>query len=291
MELYNADISTPALLLNLNKTEYHKMNTPTNPFKDQTTMVYQPSLVCNSTIKKAANNNHYKPLVAPKIIKDPPVEFATALIHEVRNPLTNINLAVEMLGSAIKDNQLKIYLDIITRSSIRINSLICDLLKHQENEVPVEKHSIHQLLDEVLEMAGDRMRLKKISVLKDYTSNDCKIELNRLEMLIGLTNIVVNAIDAMTPGKGELKLVTKSIDGMRVIQIEDNGCGISKENLKNIFKPYFTNKESGLGIGLATTYNILRSNNVGINVESEEGRGTRFILTFEEKHQYRQCSN
>ena len=155
----------------------------------------------------------------------------------------------------------------------------------------VEKHSMHQLLDEVLEMADDRMRLKKISVLKDYTSNDCKIELNRLEMLIGLTNIVVNAIDAMTPGKGELKLVTKSIDGIRVIQIEDNGCGISKENLKNIFKPHFTNKIGGLGIGLAATYNILRLNNVSVNIESEEGQGTRFILTFEEKHRYSQCSN
>jgi signal transduction histidine kinase len=196
-----------------------------------------------------------------------------------------------MLGSAITDNRLKVYLDIIKRSSIRINSLICDLLKNQENEVQVEKHSIHQLLDEVLVMAGDRMRLKKIAVWKDYTSDDCKIELNRLKMLIGLTNIVVNAIDAMTPGKGKLKLVTKSIEGRYVIQIEDNGCGISKENLKNIFKPYFTNKGSGLGIGLATTYNILRSNNVGIKVESEEGRGTRFILTFEEIHQNRQCSN
>ena len=284
-------INTTTFLLNSKRTENHKMNTPANPFKAKTTIVYQPSLVCDSTIKKATNNNHRKPLVVPKIIKDPPVEFAAALIHEVRNPLTNINLAVEMLGSAIRDNRLQVYLDIITRSSIRINSLICDLLKHQENEVQVEKHSMHQLLDEVLEMAGDRMRLKKIAVWKDYTSGDSKIELNRLEMLIGLTNIVVNAIDAMTPGKGELKLVTKSIDGIRVIQIEDNGCGISKENLKNIFKPYFTNKGGGLGIGLATTSNILRSNNVGIKVESEEGRGTRFILTFEEKHQYRQCSN
>jgi len=287
-----ADINTPTFLLNFNKTECHKMNTPTNFFKDKTTIVYQPSLVCDSTIKKAANNNnHYKLLVAPEVIKDPPVEFATALIHEVRNPLTNINLAIEMLGSAIEDNRLKVYLDIIKRSSIRINSLICDLLKYQVNEVQVEKHSIHQLLDEVLEMAGDRMRLRKIAVWKDFTSDDFKIELNRLEMLIGLTNIVINAIDAMTPGKGKLKLVTKSIDGGYVIQIEDNGCGIGKENLKNIFKPYFTNKGSGLGIGLATTYNILRSNNVGIKVESEEGRGTRFILTFEEKHPNRQCSN
>jgi len=268
------------------------MNPLTISFNDKTTIVYQPSLAFDSSIKTAINNNkRYKPRVTSKIIKDPQVEFASALVHEVRNPLTNINLAVEMLGSAIKDNQLKKYLDIITRSSIRINSLICDLLKYQENEVEVEKHSIHQLLDEVLEMAGDRMRLKKIAVWKDYASNDCKIELNRLEMLIGLTNIVVNAIDSMTPGEGELKLVTKSIEGRYVMQIEDNGCGISKENLTNIFKPYFTNKAGGLGIGLATTHSILRSNNVGVNVESEEGQGTRFILTFEEKYQYSQCSN
>ena len=76
-----------------------------------------------------------------------------------------------------------------------------------------------------------------------------------------------------------------------MIQIEDNGCGISKENLKYIFKPYFTNKPGGLGLGLATTYDILQSNHVGVNVESEEGKGTRFILSFEEKHQYSQCSN
>src|SRR5687768_5497396 len=101
------------------------MNSPTISLNDKTTIVYQPSHVCDSTIKKGTNNNnHHKPLEATKIIKDSSVQFATSLIHEVRNPLTNINLAVEMLGSAIKDNQLKIYLDILTRSSIRINSLI-----------------------------------------------------------------------------------------------------------------------------------------------------------------------
>ena len=267
------------------------MSPLTISFNDKTAIVYQPSLV-DSTIKAATNNNiRYKLPVPTKKRKDLQAQFASALVHEVRNPLTNINLAIEMLESTINGDDLKIYVDIIRRSSNRINSLILDLLKYQEDEVQVEKHSIHQLLDEVLEMAGDRMRLKKIAVRKDYASNDCKIELNRLKMLIGLTNIVVNAIDAMTPGKGELKLVTKSIEGRYVIQIEDNGCGISKEKLKNIFKPYFTDKAGGLGMGLATTYHILRSNNVGVNVESEEGKGTSFILTFGEKHQYSQCSN
>jgi signal transduction histidine kinase len=84
----------------------------------------------------------------------------------------------------------------------------------------------------------------------------------------------------MTSGKGQLTLLTKSMDNGYIIQIEDNGCGISKGNLKYIFKPYFTKKPGGLGLGLATTYDILRSNHVGINIESVLGKGTRFILLF-----------
>jgi C4-dicarboxylate-specific signal transduction histidine kinase len=100
-------------------------------------------------------------------------------------------------------------------------------------------------------------------------------------MKIALTNIIVNAIDAMTTGKGQLTLITKSIESRYVVMINDNGCGISKENLKNIFKPYYTNKPSGLGIGLAATANILRSNNIRVNVNRRETKGTCFILLFD----------
>jgi hypothetical protein len=71
------------------------MNPHIISFNDKTTIVYQPSLAFDSSIKTAINNNkRYKPRVASKIIKDPQVEFVSALVHEVRNPLTNINLAV-----------------------------------------------------------------------------------------------------------------------------------------------------------------------------------------------------
>jgi signal transduction histidine kinase len=228
------------------------------------------------------SSNLFKSLTPPKIVQKKPGLLASALAHEVRNPLSNINLAVEMLKSMNGGDDQKIYLDIIMRSSVRINDLIKELLKYQEaDEVQAEKHSIHQLLDEVLVMIEDRIMLKNIAIRKDYAAQDCKIILNGPKMKIALTNIIINAIDAMTSGKGELKLVTRSIDGNYVIQIEDNGCGIGKGDLKNIFKPYFTNKPGGLGLGLATTYHILRSNHVGVNVESNEGGGTRFMLMFE----------
>ena len=219
------------------------------------------------------------PWIAAKL-NDDRGSFITALVHELRNPLTNIKLSVELLEFASTDDKWKTFLDIIRRSSMRINDLINDLLKNKQDEVGVERHSIHQLLDEALELARDRISLKKIVVIKKY-EQDCKLTLNGPEMKIALTNIMVNAIDAMTTGEGQLTLMTKSLESRYILMIKDNGCGISKENLKNIFKPYYTNKPGGLGIGLATTANILRSNNVRVNIESGETKGTCFILLFE----------
>ena len=215
-------------------------------------------------------------------VKHTEVRFASILAHEVRNPLTNIDLAIELLNASVKTADLKVYTDIIRRSSARINDLVNELLKYQEAEkVPAESHSMHQLLNEVLEMARDRILLKNIIVCKSYAEQDYYIVVNGPKMKIALTNIIINAIDAMDVKNGRLKLSTELTQGKYVIQIEDNGCGISPENLKNIFKPYFTDKPGGLGLGLAAAKDIFRSNHVAVNIQSEEGQGTRFMLIFE----------
>jgi signal transduction histidine kinase len=209
-------------------------------------------------------------------------QFASALVHEIRNPLTNINLATDMLKFTLITDEQKAYIDIIARASIRINNLTADLLAYcQTGEVHVENYSIHQLLDDVLAMTEDRIKLKNITVNKYYTMLDAKILVNKQNIKIALTNIIVNAIDAMPSKKGYLNLVTKSTNGKCIIEITDNGIGISKENLRNIFKPYFSNKPGGMGLGLSTTLNILESNHVGIDVQSEPGTGTNFILSFD----------
>lgn len=208
-------------------------------------------------------------------------KFISTLVHEIRNPLTNISLSVELLGSVITDDNLKTYLDIISRNTARINDLVKQLLKPQvAGEVNSNKYSIHELLDEVIETEKDRIRLKSISVKKEYAVAGCEVVVDKAKFKIALTNIIINAIDAMTPGTGALTVSTTSIAGITVIKIKDNGCGISKENLKNIYSPYYSNKPGGLGIGLASTYSILNANHVEIDVESEEGTGTCFTLSF-----------
>jgi len=224
----------------------------------------------------------FKSLISPKPAPVQPGQFVAALAHEVRNPLSNINLAVEMLKSTILDDDQKLYLDIIMRGSGRINDLVRDLLTScQPDELKAERHSVHQLLDEVLAMTKDRILLKNISIRKNYTTADCKIWVHKQKIQIALTNIIINAIDAMPSKRGELILITRSVYGKCVIEIKDNGIGISKANLGKIFKPYFTNKPGGMGLGLSTTLDILHSNYAHVDVQSEEGKGTRFILSFD----------
>ncbi len=230
--------------------------------------------------------NPFKFLILHKKVQKDPDQFASALAHEVRNPLATINLAVQMLKSPIKILEPTLYLDIILKASGQINDLITDLLNSwQPGKMQPEKYSIHQLLDEALAMAEDRILLKNITVRKDYTTLDCKILVDKQKIKIALTNIIINALDAMPSEKGKLILITKSINDKCVIEIEDNGSGISKENLPHIFTPYFTGKAGGMGLGLSTTVDILHSNHATAEVESEEGKGTRFILSFGKERQ------
>jgi signal transduction histidine kinase len=211
-----------------------------------------------------------------------PDRFAS-LAHEIRNPLSTMTLAAEMLKSITTEDDQKKFLDMIIRGTRRINDILADIHSvSRGNEMNTGKHSVNQLLDEALEIAGDKIRLNDITVRKNYAIEDFKIEINRPQILIALTNIIINAVDAMAGVKGVLTLVTISTVETCIVQIEDNGCGIREENLNNIFEPYFTNKPDGLGLGLATTRNILRSNHVGLNVKSTVAKGTNFVLRFGE---------
>jgi signal transduction histidine kinase len=208
--------------------------------------------------------------------------FFSGLAHEIRNPLSNIKLAAEMLRSMGIDPNLQSYLDIILRGSDKINGIVTDLLHSTyEHEIRLAKHSVVQLMDEILDDTRDRVRLKNIKVCRKYAATDDNIEMHRPKIKIALTNIIINAIEAMPEITGELNLVTKRIGDKYCVQIGDNGCGISVANLKNIFRPYYSDKPGGLGIGLAATRDILKSENVTINVRSEKEKGTWFVLLFD----------
>jgi signal transduction histidine kinase len=206
--------------------------------------------------------------------------LARTIAHEVRNPLTNIDLSLEHLkGSSEEDREM--YFDIIRRNSKRINQLITELLNSSKPaELKLNSCPVNNLLDQTLELAIDRLKLKEIRLEKNYNAVNCEINIDSDKMKTALLNLLINAIEAMQPGKGVLKVSSAVIDKRCVITIEDNGSGIEKENLEHLFEPFFSKKSQGMGLGLTATQNIVLTHNGTIDVESDPGKGTKFSVGF-----------
>ncbi|MEO5682398.1 MAG: CHASE3 domain-containing protein [Chitinophagaceae bacterium] len=209
--------------------------------------------------------------------------IARTIAHEVRNPLTNINLAMEQLKSEMSgDEDNSILFEMVQRNSNRINQLITDLLNSTKFvELSYGKTSINDLVDEALDMAKDRIALYNTSVVKQYSEDICDVEVDKEKLKIAFLNIIVNAIEAMEPGKGVLKIVTKGENNKCVIEISDNGSGMDKESMSRLFEPYFTSKPKGNGLGLTNTQNIILNHRGTIQAESEKGKGTTFTISLE----------
>lgn len=207
--------------------------------------------------------------------------IARVIAHEVRNPLTNINLATEQLRSELEDNDSsEMLFSMISRNSERINQLVSDLLNSTRvTELTFVDASINEILDAAIELAHDRIELNHIKVIKNYDTNLCPISVDIEKIKIAFLNIIVNAVEAMNED-GVLKISSENQDGHCTVRISDNGKGMTKSELDRLFEPYFTTKQKGNGLGLANSQNIILGHKGNITAESEYGKGTTFTITF-----------
>jgi signal transduction histidine kinase len=207
--------------------------------------------------------------------------IARVIAHEVRNPLTNINLATEQLRSELGENEnTDMLFSMISRNSERINQLVSDLLNSTRvAELTFAEASINKILDATIELARDRIELNQIKVIKNYDAKLCPISVDIEKIKIAFLNIIVNAVEAMDQN-GILKIYSENQDGHCLVRISDNGRGMTKSELDRLFEPYFTTKQKGNGLGLANSQNIILGHKGNITAESEYGKGTTFTITF-----------
>ena len=208
---------------------------------------------------------------------------ARTIAHEIRNPLTNIDLAVSQIKADLpeQDESSTMLFDMVLRNSKRINQLISDLLNATRfTELSIASASINALLDEALLLAKDRIDLTDIKIERNYSADICNVSVDAEKIKIAFLNLIVNAIEAMEPGEGILELNTKSEGTQCVVEITDNGVGMDEEQLNNVFEPYYSTKKGGNGLGLTNTANIVLNHDGDISIKSKLGEGTTFTLKF-----------
>ena len=149
--------------------------------------------------------------------------------------------------------------------------------KRELNLVPCDMVDIVNL---VLRSVNDRLELQEMKSSVDL-DHDLPLVLADRELLsLAITNIAVNAVEAMETGSGELHFTVLRTPDAVVMEINDNGKGIAQETLQRLFEPFYTGRPGGLGLGLTAARSILMGHNVKLDVTSELGVGTTFSLRF-----------
>lgn len=209
-------------------------------------------------------------------------KIARTIAHEVRNPLTNLNLALEQLKDEMPGSKsTELYTGIISRNANRIEQLISEMLNSSRpKELHLELVPLEELIEDTITLVMDRINLNQMQLLREIERGLPKVLLDKEKIKIALLNILINAIEAMRPGEGILTIKAEHADRKVLVSIMDNGVGIPEEELDKMFDPFYTGKQGGMGLGLTSTQSILNSHNAGIDVNSKVGQGTTFRILF-----------
>ncbi|OGW75570.1 MAG: hypothetical protein A2Z72_01475 [Omnitrophica bacterium RBG_13_46_9] len=231
-------------------------------------------------------------------------QLASGVAHEVKNPLGIILQGVNYLeASAVitAEKNTSEILQIMKNSIKRADTIIRALVDFSKASIlDIKPEDINSALDSSLELIQHEFRLDNINVIKKMEKRLPKVLADRVKIEQVFINIYLNAIQAMPhggtlfihsylmqlnkPGNGvggrdedRFKLKEEAV----IVEIEDTGVGIPKENLKKVFDPFFTTKgpRDGAGLGLSVTRNIIEMHQGLIRIESEEGKGTKITIT------------
>jgi signal transduction histidine kinase len=216
-------------------------------------------------------------------------QLAAGVAHEINNPLSTILLYADVLCQEIpaQNAQQCQDLQMIMKEAMRCRTIVNDLLSFsRQNEVLAQPTDLNALLEEIVEEIGIHERFQGVRIRMDLDSGLPIIEADPFQLRQVFCNLMNNAADAM-PGGGTLTLRTKRgpWSGLITAEVQDTGEGISEENMKKLFTPFFTTKPlgKGTGLGLSIIYGIVKMHRGDISVQSQLGQGTTFALTLREQ--------
>ena len=212
-------------------------------------------------------------------------QLAASIAHEINNPLAGVLVYTQLLakkvtGDALNKEDALNYLSKMESEISRCSRIIRNLLDFARQTEPMLRLvDVNQVIEQVLAMVGHQAQLQNVEVAKEVSPSLPKVmaDFDQLQQIF--TNLALNAIQAMPEG-GRLTVRSSAVDSEVRIDVQDTGCGISKENMGKLFTPFFTTKVKGkgVGLGLAVVHGIIERHKGRIKVQSEVGKGTTFSV-------------
>lgn len=214
-------------------------------------------------------------------------KMSAQVAHEVRNPLSAINLNSELLGDELsafddeKTSEAWALLRSIRHEVDILRQVTDDYLKfvrmpRSERRVAF----VNDVLDELLSFYSEEASSRKIRIEREFALDAPAVEFDETQIRLALQNLILNAFDAMPDGGRLTVRIRPGPEGGVGIDIEDEGVGIPAEEQEFLFTPFFTTKASGTGLGLVLTQQILTEHRASIRFSSQEGAGTTFHVEF-----------
>lgn len=206
-------------------------------------------------------------------------QLTLGIAHEIRNPLMAILTYTQLLPKKFDNPRFRDFFAQEVPGEIqRLNSLVNDLFDYARpkpsNPVPF---SLDEQVEAVIQLCNQRMKEKKITVTFEWQQKPliARVDVHQAKQI--WINLILNALDAMETG-GKLTIRGYMCEQMTVIEVEDNGSGFSHEEKYKIFEPFYSTKQSGVGLGLSITYRLITENQGKIDVKSKRGSGTTMIV-------------
>ena len=210
--------------------------------------------------------------------------ISASIAHEIRNPLTSANLNIQKVQQSENlDEVQKEHLDLSREGIVQIEKFIKELLNFTRvSELNKGRFSVQEIVGESIKMISDSLEGKNIKLSEYYEKDLPWLNADGDKLRQVILNLLGNARDAVREG-GEIGIfayLSKEEGRKRVIiEVIDNGCGIPEMDRENIFEPFFTNKSSGIGLGLANAKKIVEQHQGSIRVKESEQQGACFEIT------------
>lgn len=206
-------------------------------------------------------------------------EVATGLAHEIRNPLAGIAGVIEIISRDLPSSSpARAVVKDVRQEIARINHIVTDLLQTARPHPPkIRKSDLNTTVEHAV-MLGRQQALAKsieIALRKDPSLPEVEHDSDQIHQV--LLNLLLNAQQAID-SKGKIEVAVDRKGANAVIEVRDNGRGIAPEHLPNIFRPFYTTKGDGTGLGLSLARRIVEDHQGRIDVTSTVGKGTTFAV-------------